>query len=107
MKKYIFIAIAAIFTLTSCSKDFLNKAPLTAQSDELTLSTIDGINNAVGGVYSPLASNYWYGAEFVVRNEMKTMNGRKAKTKDSGRLIDDYQINYSPSSTYSGLWAYA
>ena len=96
----------ALVSLTAC-EGFLDEAPLTSQSDELTLSTEDGINSAVGGAYAPLASNYWYGAEFIIRNEMKTSNGKKSATKDSGRLIDDYNVNYSPTNTYSGVWTYA
>ena len=106
MKKYIVLAAAALACLSACS-GFLEEAPLTAQSDELTLSTTDGIDSAVGGAYAPLASNYWYGAEFIIRNEMKTSNGKKSATKDSGRLIDDYNVNYSPTNTLSGLWTYA
>lgn len=107
MKKFIVIAAVALVSFASCSKDFLNEAPLTAQSDELTLSTIGGVNDAVGGSYATLASQYWYGAEFIIRNEMKTSNGKKSLTHDTGRLIKDYSINYSPNNTYSGLWNYA
>lgn len=106
MKKYIVIAASCIFALSSC-KGFLDEAPLTAQSDEMTLSTIDGINNSVGGLYSPLAGTAWYGCDFIVCNEMKTSNGKKSLSKDSGRLVPDYTINYSATSTYSGLWSYA
>ena len=106
MKKYIVIAAAALACLTAC-QGFLEEAPLTSQSDVLTLSTTEGINSAVGGAYAPLASKYWYGAEFIICNEMKTSNGKKSSTKDSGRLIDDYNVNYSPTNTYSGLWTYA
>lgn len=106
MKRYIVILAAVVLALTSCGKDFLNEAPLLAQSDELTLSTIEGIDNSVGGAYSPLASTSWYGAEFITRHELKTSNGKKSKVNDSGRMIADYNINYSPTATY-GTWGYA
>lgn len=106
MKKYIVILSAALIALTSCNKEFLNEAPLLKQSDELTLSTIEGIDKSVGGAYSPLASNYWYGAEFITRHELKTSNGKKSTVNDSGRMIPDYNINYSPTATYS-IWGYA
>ena len=106
MKKYIIVFAAAILALTSC-KGFLDEAPLTAQSDELTLSTIEGVDKAVGGAYSPLASYQWYGSYFIICNELKTSNGKKSLTCDSGRLYTHYRISYSPTDTFSGLWAYA
>ncbi len=106
MKKYIVIIVAALFALSSC-KDFLEEAPLTAQSDELTLSTIDGFDKAVGGAYSPLVGTSWYGALWVIGNELKTGNGKHALTADSGRLYTHYRVNYSETDTWSGLWSYA
>lgn len=107
MKKYIVIIAAALVALVSC-KDFLEEAPLTAQSDVLTLSTIEGFDSATGGAYAPLASaDNWYGMIFVVGHELMTGNARKSLTADSGRLYTNYRINYSPTDTWGGLWSYA
>ena len=79
-----------------------------AQSNELTLSTYEGLDKAVAGAYSPLASSSWYGAEFVILNELKTSNGKKwiGSSWDSGRCNDMYNLNYNPNNT-SSLWGYA
>ncbi len=108
MKKYISVisAVLALGCLSGCS-DFLTEEPILSQSNELTLSTLNGINKAVAGAYSPLASTTWYGASFIIYNEMKTSNGKKYFDSDwdTGRLKDVYNINFSETSTY-GLWAY-
>ncbi|MGN1220114.1 MAG: RagB/SusD family nutrient uptake outer membrane protein [Candidatus Cryptobacteroides sp.] len=107
MKKYIIAISAAIVALTGC-KDFLVEDPILSQSDNLTLSTIEGLNQATAGAYSPLASSSWYGADFVLINELKTSNGKKyiGSSFDSGRCNDMYNINYNENNT-SALWGYA
>lgn len=108
MNKYIAIASAALALCCANScQDFLTEAPILEQSNELTLSTLSGINKAVAGAYSPLASSTWYGADFIIYNEMKTGNGKKYFNSDwdTGRLTNVYNVNFSESSTY-GLWGY-
>lgn len=107
MKKYIIAISAALVALTGC-KDFLTEAPVLSQSDELTLSSYEGLDQATAGAYSPLVSSSWYGADFVLINEMKTSNGKKyiGSSFDSGRCKDMYNINYNENST-SALWGYA
>lgn len=107
MKRYIVIALTTLAAFTGC-KDFLVEDPILSQSNELTLSTYDGLNKAVAGAYAPLASSSWYGADFIIRNELKTSNGKKwiGSTYDSGRCNDLYNINQNSNNT-SALWGYA
>ncbi|MGN0195550.1 MAG: RagB/SusD family nutrient uptake outer membrane protein [Candidatus Cryptobacteroides sp.] len=108
MKKYLIIAITALFALTAC-KDFLTEDPILSQSDKLTLSTYKGLNNIVAGAYSPLAAQSWYGADMITFHEMKTANGKKylgSSKADSGRLNDQYSMAFSEGNTI-GLWSYA
>ena len=108
MKKYIiFIAAFAAVTATGC-KDFLVEEPVLSQSNELTLSTYEGLNQATAGAYAPLASTAWYGGDFILLNEMKTSNGKKyiGSDFDTGRLTDWYNMNYTEENT-SALWGYA
>ena len=72
MKKYIIIAFAAALAFVSCGKNFLEEVPKLSQSDVLTLSTFEGLDMATSGAYAPLASNNWYGADFILSNEMQT-----------------------------------
>lgn len=109
MKKYI-IALFAILTLvTSCNvKEFLTEDPVMSQSTELTLSDFNGLNKAVAGAYSPLASSNWYGNFFVLDAEMRAGNAMIPINTNfqSGRMSVAYHMTYEPSST-SGLWGTA
>ena len=97
----------AIALFASSCNDFLVKEPILSQSTEITLSTFDGLNSALAGAYSPLASSTWYGPGFVFEAEMRSGNGKKPTEGDfdSGRYSGSYNISYNPSST-SGLWGY-
>ena len=107
MKKIITIALTAAAILSSCSKDFLVEEPVLSQSDALTLSTFDGLDKSVAGAYAPLASTSWYCGDFILSNEMRTMNGKRWSNftrYNSGRYINDYSINFTPTST-SSVWS--
>lgn len=104
MKKYIIytIALLAAGVTTGC-KDFLTEEPPLEQSTEITLATFDGLNDATAGAYSRLASSGWYGAEFILLNEMKTADGKKyvGTSYDTGRMNEWYNLNYNANSTSS------
>lgn len=109
MKKYILFAISAFAALSvvSCD-DYLTEEPTTSQSDVLTMSTADGIANAVMGAYAPLSDASWYSGEYILNFEMMTSDGRRypGSAHDSGRYTEAYAINWTPNSTY-GLWGTA
>ena len=110
MKRYIIAVLAAAFVLTGCGKDFLERAPKMSQSDVLTLSTYSGLDLSTAGAYAPLASTAWYGAHFILDNEMATSNGKRwgiiYDKYESGRYKDEYSVLYTPGST-SPLWSTA
>ncbi len=93
--------------MTGC-EDFLTEEPIFSQSDKLTLSTYKGLNQVTAGAYAPLASLGWYGADFILLNELKTSNGKKYLDTefDTGRLNDFYSLVYTPEKT-SNIWGYA
>lgn len=97
----------ALGALSSC-KDFLVEAPVLSQSDKLTLSTYTGLDASTAGAYAPLASLNWYGADFILINELKTSNGKKyiGTQFDTGRLNEWYNLNYTKTTT-SALWGSA
>ena len=59
MKK-IMLSIAVLALALSSCEDFLTKEPPMDQSDELALSTFEGIDGATAGNYRAVIS--WYGA---------------------------------------------
>jgi len=89
----------------SCSKDFLVEIPRLAQSNELTLSSFKGLDASTAGAYSPLCATSWYGAGLVITADMKGGNAKRGSVQ-SGRYVDEYLWNNSPSST-SQLWTTA
>ena len=99
--------MVALGAFTGC-KDYLTEEPIMSQSDKLTLSTYKGLDQATAGAYAPLASTSWYGADFILINEMKTSNGKKyiGSQFDTGRLNDWYNLNYSKTAT-SAVWGAA
>lgn len=106
MKKYIVTSVVALAAVCGC-QDFLEEAPILSQSNELTLATYDGLDKAVAGAYAPLAAYDWYGADFILRFELNTSNGKKyiGSSYDSGRCNGLYNMVYNSNST-SGLWEY-
>jgi starch-binding outer membrane protein, SusD/RagB family len=104
--KILFLIIIAGLTF-ACKKDFLVQTPRLSQSNELTLSTYKGLAASTVGVYSRLCATSWYGAGLVITADIKGGNAKRGSAQ-SGRYVDEYLWNNSPSST-SALWtdAYA
>ena len=96
--------LAVILGFTSC-EDFLVQQPLLSQSNELSLSTVDGVEKAVLGAYTPLYSSSWYGRDFVVTADLKGGNA-KISPMNSGRFRTDYLWNNTPTASH-GLWTTA
>ena len=98
--------IAMASTFTACN-DYLNEEPLMKQSNELTYSTFDGLNQAGAALYSMMQSASWYDGQFVLQSELRAGNAKNPLSiPGSGRYRNDTQWNYSESTT-SSLWTYA
>jgi hypothetical protein len=105
MKKIIYTVVVILsIVLVSC-ENFLDKAPVMSQSDELTLSDYEGLDNATAGAYSPLYSSNWYGANFILSAELRGGNAKNPTNTSfsSGRYTDEYSWNITPDAT-SPLW---
>ena len=108
MKKIIFgmSLLAVAGTMVSCN-DFLNEEPELKQSNELTFSTFDGLNDAGAALYGMMQSCSWYDGEFIFQSELRAGNAKNPKSEPgSGRYRQDTQWNYTENST-SPLWTYA
>lgn len=103
---YILATIAIAAGLTSCSKDFLEKAPKLQQTTEIQLGTYEGLNAATLGAYYYLGSTGWYTQARVVDNEMRAGNGMKQAFKNSGRCLSPMVWNYTADATNTTMWAY-
>ncbi len=65
------------------------------------MSSYAGLDSAIGGAYSPLGSENWYGGEFVIEAELRACNGKRPTNSKfgSGRLMQAYQMSYTPNMT--------
>lgn len=104
MKRFKIISIIGLLFLvvfTSC-EDFLYQEPRLSQTNELTLSSLDGLQKSVAGAYSQLYSTNWYGRNFVVTADLKGGNA-KLSPISSGRFTSEYLWSNSETAT-SFLW---
>lgn len=107
MKKIILgFAVLSAMVFASC-EGFLEKEPELSQSNELTLSTYDGLNSATAGLYTMFQSASWYDGEYILSSEMRCGNAKKPlQEPGSGRYTGYTSWNYNESST-SPVWSYA
>ena len=104
MKKIILYSLIIPFVLIGCS-DFLDQKPKLTTSNELSLSTYNGLNSATLGAYAPLYSTDWYGSNFILAAELRGGNSKNPISAGYGssRMTDDPKWNYTETGT-SPLW---
>lgn len=107
MKKIILgLSVLFAMTMVSCD-DFLEKKPELTQSNELTLSTYDGLDKASAGLYTMFQSSGWFDGDYILGSEMRCGNAKKPLMEaGSGRYNGHCSWNYHESNT-SGVWSYA
>lgn len=108
MKKIAIYGLAVLLGSLSACDGFLTEDPVVSQSNEITLSTYQGLAKATLGAYTFMNDGTWYGANFVLSCELRGGNAKNPTNTDftSGRYTDEYSWNYT-SSTTSLLWKYA
>lgn len=108
MKKIAIYGLSALVWGLSACDGFLTEEPVVSQSNEITLSTYEGLSKATLGAYTFMNDGTWYGANFVLSCELRAGNAKNPTNTDftSGRYTNEYSWNYT-SSTTSDLWKYA
>ena len=107
MKKTIFYLAALTLVTVSCNKDFLVEEPKLSQSNELTLSKFEGLDNSTAGAYLRLQSASWYGCQYVLNGELMAGNATNPKSlPGSGRYRTQEPWSFTESATWS-TWALA
>ena len=98
--------LAAIGVFSSC-KDYLEEEPELKQSNELTFSKFESLDNAGAALYGMFQSSDWYDGQFILQGELRSGNAKNpTSVAGSGRYRDDAAWNYTASVT-SPLWSYA
>ena len=106
MKKTIFY-LAALTLVTASCQDFLIEEPKLSQSNELTLSKFEGLDNSTAGAYLYFQSASWYGCQYILNGELMAGNATNPKSlPGSGRYRTAEPWSFTESSTWS-TWAYA
>ena len=107
MKKIILgFAVLASMTFASCD-GFLEQAPKLKQSNELTLSSYDGLDKATAGLYTMFQSSSWYSGAYILESEMRCGNAKKPLMEPgSGRYTNVTNWTLNESAT-SSVWSYA
>ena len=105
IQKTIVVGLLALLVFTTACEDFLYQEPRLSQTNELTLSTYEGLQAATLGAYTPLYSSDWYGRDFPVTADLKGGNA-KIGPISSGRFIEEYLWNNTPQASH-GLWTRA
>ena len=107
MKKILLgFAVLSAMTFASCD-GFLEQEPKLSQSNELTLSSYDGLNSATASLYAMFQSQYWFDGEYVLSSEMRCGNAKKPLMEPgSGRYtnVTNWVLNESNTSP---VWSYA
>lgn len=105
--KLIYITSLLLFTVafSSCDKGFLTEEPILQQTNELTLASFKGLDQATLGAYTPLFNTPWYGRNYVVAADLRGGNA-KISPKSSGRFRTEYQWAYT-EGTGPGVWTTA
>ena len=101
MKRILYMILfsaAFVSGLTAC-QDFLVREPKLEQSNEITLSTYDGLNSATAGLYGYLSEIGWYGQVFTLGTDMRSGNGVKDDVRNSNRFTQEYNWNYLPTNS--------
>jgi starch-binding outer membrane protein, SusD/RagB family len=101
----IIVGIVALLVFFTACEDFLYQEPRLSQTNELTLSTFEGLQSATLGAYTPLYSSNWYGRDFPVTADLKGGNSKKGPIS-SGRFFTEYLWNNTPQAS-NGLWTTA
>ncbi len=105
IQKTIVVGLLALLVFMTACEDFLYQEPRLSQTNELTLSTYEGLQAATLGAYTPLYSSDWYGRDFVVTSDLKGGNAKKGPIS-SGRFFTEYLWNNTPEAS-NGLWTRA
>lgn len=105
MKKLIYITIAAALTLTSCSDDFLDQSPSNQITTDGAFKDINDVATATNGLYSLMASTYYYNASMFLYGELKG-DGMVPTYWSSGRTSYPYYFfeHSAVATNNGGLW---
>jgi hypothetical protein len=104
MKKILIIGFTVFSVLFSSCKKQLELSPKDALNTNEALSTIEGVNSAILGMYSSMRSASYYGRSLYVYGDLSTGDVYLSQT-NSNRYGSTFQRNYAASdASILDLW---
>ena len=108
-KRYMLFAGTALLFLSSCSKDFITKNPLSSTTQEQALGSVSAMQTALNGAYAQLRAVAIYGRDMPVIGDLQADN-TFVEVNNSGRYLNQFDYQYtSADGVVEGDWnaAYA
>lgn len=96
--------ISMVFSITSCSKSFLDVPPTNQGDAEDFVKTAADAKVAINGIMRKMLSSSYYGRNFIMYGDAK---GGDLTVFSQGRGLDNlYTFNHAPSSgSYGDMWS--
>ena len=104
MRKIFGIIILGIVLLSSCTEEFLDRAPEQSVATEDAIVDVNSAQVALNGVYDELQAISLYARDYMIISDLATDNTRM-RAENSGRFLNVYDWNLTEQSGYmSGPW---
>lgn len=94
------VLTAMVAAGTSCSTEDLNPSLEQSKESANAITTVGDMEGLLKGAYNRLSSSGYYGRDYLVTNEVRTIN--VFSNGNSGRFTTEAALQYLPSSTY--IW---
>ncbi|MDN5200067.1 RagB/SusD family nutrient uptake outer membrane protein [Fulvivirgaceae bacterium BMA10] len=85
--------VLTVFTVFSCSEDFLELTPQQSVATENALITLDDFRAAITGVYDGLSSSNYYGRYFVLVPDVMSDNVKQNASANRAKEWAEYSGN--------------
>lgn len=99
-KFYYVVLLAAFVAMGSCSTEDLEPSLEQSKRSENAIQTVGDMEGLLKGAYNRLSSSGYYGRDYLVTNEVRTIN--VFSNGNSGRFSTEAALQYLPNSTY--IW---
>ena len=105
IKNLLIIGIAGLLTVTSCSEDFLDRAPISQQNSNNFYRTAEDMKNALTAVYGSLQYGGQYYSSIHVIGDMRSDNTEITNPNAGADLqaVDDF-TNVAVNSIGNNTW---
>src|SRR5687768_12782195 len=102
--KFVYIVIVLFVTLSACRKDFLDRVPLDAISDETFWTTEEQLTLALNGLYANVKNNNTIAMDQMGDNSINSSTTDTYRIFSSGNFDTDLAaVNSEWVSQYSGI----